>query len=99
MLAPVRERHLQVLREDYPNLDGRRLVLLADRLARIDLASAWLDKQNGLVRNKQGEPYLIVREVEKWASRAEAILAEAEKENRRPKRVDLALEMSALDDG
>lgn len=99
LLAPVREEHLKVLRGDYPDIDDRRLVLLADRLARIDLATAWLDGQKGLVRNKQGEVFGVVREVEKWASRAEAILAEAEKERRKPRRADLAVEMSALGEG
>jgi hypothetical protein len=97
-LAPVRAKHLQVLREDYPDLDTRRLVLLADRFARIDLATAWLDRQKSIVRNSEGEVFLVVREVEKWASRAEQLLAEAERERRRPRRADLALTMSAEED-
>ena len=87
------------LRDDYPHLDDRRLALLADRLARIDLATAWLEKQKSLVHNKQGDVYRVAELVEKWAARAEAVLAEAEKERNKPRRVDLAQEMSALEEG
>lgn len=100
LVAPRREAHLTVLREDYPHLDERRLILMADRLARIDLATAWLEQQKSLVANKQGDVYPVAREVEKWAARAEQVLAEAEKESRKsPKRVDLAVEMAELEEG
>ena len=39
-LAPVREKHRLALKQAYPRLDDRRLALLADRLARIDLVVA-----------------------------------------------------------
>ncbi len=41
-LAPVRERHARELRERYPGLDDYRLAILASRLAKIELATAWL---------------------------------------------------------
>ncbi len=98
-LGPARERHMKALRVDYPNLDNRRLALLADRLARIDLASSWLDKQKGIVHSEDGGVFHIAKEVEKWASRAEVLLERAEAEGRRKPRRDLALEMSAMEDG
>ena len=96
-LAPAREHHMQRLIQDYPGLDNRRLALLADRLARIDLASAWIDQQQSVVRNKSGDVYPIVRDLEKWAARAEQMLREIEAEGRKTPRRDLALEMSAMD--
>jgi hypothetical protein len=80
-LAPVRERHLAELSRDYPKLDSRRLVLLADRMARIEASMDWLDK-NGLVRNAKGDPHPLVKFVERWATRAENLLEAAEHEHR-----------------
>ena len=57
LVAPRREAHMIRLRDDYPHLDDRRLALMADRLARIDLATAWLEKQKSLVHNKEGDVY------------------------------------------
>lgn len=99
LVAPRREQHIAVLRADYPHLDDRRLALMADRLARIDLATAWIEKQKSLVYDKQGNVFQVAREVEKWAARAEQVLAEAEKEGRKTQRVDLATEMAALEEG
>jgi hypothetical protein len=87
-LAPVRERHVAELHRQYPKLDGRRLVLLADRLARIEVATAWLDQRDGVVRNKDGEVFAVVGEVERWSSRAEKVIAEVEAEHRRDRRFD-----------
>jgi hypothetical protein len=83
---------------DYAHLDHRRLALLADRLARIDLATEWLEKQRGLVRNAKGEVYNVAVLVDKWSTRAEQVLREAEAERRRPRRIDLAQDMAALDE-
>ena len=88
-LAPLREAHAASLARDFPNLDDRRLLLLADRLARVDLASGWLDAQGDLVRNSEtGEPFAIVKELERWSSRAEQVLAEVEAEHRKQRRFD-----------
>lgn len=73
-LAPVRLRHAADLRRDFPDLDDRRLALLADRLARIEVAIAWLDEQGGIVRDKHGNPYPIADRIEKWSTRAETVL-------------------------
>lgn len=96
LIAPRREAHLRVLRADYPALDHRRLTLLADRLARIDLATEWLEKQKSIVRNRQGDVYRVAELCDKWACRAEQVIKEAEAESRRPKKIDLAMEMSNL---
>lgn len=87
-IAPLRERHLAELRESYPRLDTRRLILLADRFARIEAASVWLDAQGVIVRNDEGEVFPVVKELERWSSRAEQVLAEAEAEHRQAGRYD-----------
>lgn len=87
-VAPLREKHVAELRRDYPRLDGRRLTLLADRLARIEAASAWLDQQDGLVRDENGEIYAVVKALETWSTRAEVLLAEVEAEQRKHKRFE-----------
>lgn len=87
---------MRALREDYPDLDPRRMALLADRLARIDLVSAWLEKQSGLMKPNADEVFGVVRDLEKWATRAEQVLKEAEADAAASiKPFDLALEMSA----
>ena len=96
-IAPLREKHVAELRGTYPRLDGRRLALLADRLARIELATSWLDAQGGVVRDEEGEVFAVVKELERWASRAEAVLAEVEEEHRQARRFD-ALEGFLEDD-
>jgi hypothetical protein len=87
-LAPVRERHVAELRRDLPKLDARRLALLADRLARVELATVWLDRQDGIVRNRDGEIYAVADRVERWATAAEKVLAEVEADHRRDRRFE-----------
>lgn len=101
LVAPRRAQHIAVLKQDYPHLDDRRLALMADRLARIDLATAWIEKQRSLVYSKQGDVFQVVQLVEKWSQRAEQVLKEAELEAKQQgsKHIDLAREMAALDEG
>jgi transcriptional regulator with XRE-family HTH domain len=87
-IAPLREKHAAELRVSYPRLDDRRLVLLADRLARIEAVSAWLDAQEGIVRDHNGEVYAVVKELERWTSRAEQVLADVEAEHRKARRYE-----------
>jgi hypothetical protein len=49
------------------------------------------------VRNVQGEVFPVVIQVEKWATRAEQVIKEAEAEHRAPQRIDLAASMAALE--
>jgi hypothetical protein len=99
-IIPVREERARVLRAQFPQLDDLRLALLADRLARIAVASAWLDQQeNGVVRDKRGNVFDVADKVEAWSRAAEKILAEIEAESRGAKKLDLASLMSALEDG
>ena len=91
LLRPLRERHARELAEDYPHLDPRRLAILADRLARMDSARAWLDQMGGVVRDADGTVFGVVKELERWANRAEAVLGEAEVEARRIAEVDPVL--------
>jgi DNA-binding transcriptional MerR regulator len=87
-VAPLREKHVAALANDYPRLDDRRRTLLADRLARIEAASAWLDDQESLVRDENGEVYSVVKAVETWSTRAEQLLAEIEAEHKQARRFD-----------
>ena len=97
LLAPMRERHAESLRKDFPALDDRRVALLADRLARVQAASRWLDEQDGIVRDDRGEPYPILRELERWASRAEAALREVEEEHRQANRPNALADFEVAD--
>ena len=83
-LAPLREEHGKSLRADYPHLDGRRLAILADRLARLELGHRWLaSRTSPLVKDEaSGEVWPLLHLVEKWGTRAEQILAELEEEAR-----------------
>lgn len=84
-LAPLQEKHDAELAQDYPNLDRRRRALLADRLARVELASAWT-REHGITPMTRGkrhaEAYPIVDRLERWASRAEDMLAVAQQGER-----------------
>ncbi len=91
-LAPIRQKHLAELHRDYPKLDDRRLVLLADRLARIEAVMSWLDA-NGIVRDRKGEPHPLLPLLERWSIRAEQLLREAEESNRAAS-IDLATALS-----
>ena len=56
--APLRAKHRAELRERFPLIDQQRLQPLSDLLARIDLATDFLDV-NGLIRNThQAHPVL-----------------------------------------
>jgi hypothetical protein len=74
-------------------LDSLRLAILADRLARIDVASTWLDQRGTVVRGKRGEVYDIAVHVERWATRVEQVLGELEREAH-GERVSLAVALS-----
>jgi hypothetical protein len=74
-LAPRREHHARDLRRRYPDLDDLRLTILADRMARLDVATAWLDER-GVVRDARGNVYPVVDRVEEWGRRVENIVAQ-----------------------
>lgn len=87
-LAPLRQEHAEGLRADYPQLDERRLALLADRLARLSSGQRWLDDQGGVVRDKHGNVFPIVDRMEKWGGVAWRILTELETEKRTPRKFE-----------
>ena len=96
LLAPARERLLVGVQEQYPELSDAEQRMLADRLARIELASAFID-QNGLFRNrKRGEPWPIVDRLEKWTNRAENLLRLARIERRQHSPIDVAVALAEL---
>jgi hypothetical protein len=93
-LAPVRERYARDLRERYPSLDDLRLAMLADRLARIELATTWLDGKGTIFRNRRsGLVFDVVDRLERWASRVEQIVADLEREQH-GERIPLAVALS-----
>jgi Homeodomain-like domain len=96
-VGPLREKHAAELARDYPGLDGRRLVLLADRLARIEAASAWLAGRE-IVRNEDGDVYAVVDRLERWASRAEDVLREVAAEHRDANRFEALAEFMVTPD-
>ena len=63
------ERHDRELAHDYPGLDHRRRALLADRLARIELASAFV-AEHGIgpgTKVRRGEVWNVVDKLEQWS--------------------------------
>lgn len=95
-LEPLREQNETALASDYPAMDYRRRALLADRLARIELASAWV-REHGVVKRttskvQRGDVFPIVDRLERWASRAEDLLSAAEAEKRERGRAPVSLE-------
>lgn len=96
LLAPARDRLLIGVQEHYPELSDPEQHMLADRLARIELASAFIDR-NGLFRNrKKGEPWPIVDRLEKWTNRAENLLRLARIERREHSPIDVAVALAEL---
>ena len=78
-LAELRVEHDAALAVDYPSLDVRRRVLLADRLARCQLVMAWCD-ENGITpsgKARHGQAFAIVGHLDKWSAQADALLAQA----------------------
>lgn len=81
-LAKPRQEWANTLRKLYPWLDDIRLATLSDRLSRLGKAHGWLDEQADIVRDDDGVPWPLVRDVEKWATRTEQMVAELEAEAR-----------------
>src|SRR5437762_359976 len=79
-LAPVRARHAEELRRDFPALDDRRLSLLADCLARCEVAARWLDRRGRVVKDDTGEVFPVVRELARWGQQAWGMIGEVEQE-------------------
>lgn len=97
-LAPVRQKHADMLRADYPHLDARRVALLADRLAVTELAAGWLDEQGTVVRTKAGQVFDVADKLASWTAKAWQMLSEVEAECRESTaKVDLSTAMSEPD--
>jgi hypothetical protein len=83
-IAEPLQRHREELRRDYPALDDRRLALLAEPLARIEVAVAWLEAQDGLHDDK-GRLYAVIDRLESWTTTAWKRLTDVEREARESK--------------
>jgi len=73
-LAPLRDHHRGELMRRFPQLDEHRLSLLADLLARCELARDFIDVR-GLMRNTR-EPHLVLELLSRWERRAWEMLGE-----------------------
>jgi hypothetical protein len=51
-VAPIRDRHLEALRERFPDADVAMLSVQASRLAIMELIGTWLDSR-GILRNRR----------------------------------------------
>ena len=89
-LQPLRAQHRAALRQRFPGLDAQRLSLLADLLARIDLAGEFIDV-HGLMRNTR-QPHPVLELLSRWERRAWEMLSalEAEDQAKRESRAEMA---------
>lgn len=77
----MRERHARELRESYPWLPGRRVALLSDLSARVELAARWAEER-GITSNRHGRVYPVVDRLEAWSRRLTDELAKLDVEAR-----------------
>jgi hypothetical protein len=82
LLEPLRERHRCELKADYPHLDGRRLAILADLLASLELACGYLDRRGLVADRRTLEVRPIVAHVDRWRREAWSMLAQLDAEQR-----------------
>ena len=85
-LEAARGRHEAELAEDYPRMDRRRRAMLADRLARVEAAAAFV-AEHGIgpgTKVRRGEVWAITDKLEQWARAAEHLLALAEGQRAEP---------------
>ena len=92
-LATARERHARDLGERYRWIDPRRRALQAQRLAQIELGAAWLEGQDGVVRDDEGVVFDVANKVASWSTQAEAWFAQAESEQREARKFDALAEV------
>ena len=79
-LTPLRAKHRAELLQRFPQLDAQRLSLLADLLARIELAGEFIDV-HGLMRNTR-ETHPVLELLSRWERRAWEMLSTLEAEHR-----------------
>jgi len=83
-IAPVREEHARGLAERYPQMNPARRALQSQRLAQIDLASAWLDERGTVVRDEMGNVLDVATKLAAWLAAAERWFQDADAELRGP---------------
>ncbi len=73
-LRKARERYAADALRRWPHAANTAVISTwADRCARLESAQRFLDTKGGVVRDEFGEPFPIVREIEKWATRIEQL--------------------------
>lgn len=95
-IAPLRQRHLEKTKRKFPDLDDERAVLLAELLAKVDLAMAYVDRKGIIRSDRTGAVWPVVIQAEKWEARAMALLKEIAAENKQANTFDLATEFTKL---
>lgn len=70
LLDPLRERHRAELLVDHPAIVSRRLTLLSDLLARIELVSSYLDHPELVKDRRTLEPRPLVKLLDQWQTKA-----------------------------
>jgi hypothetical protein len=95
-LAPLRAQHRSALLQRFPGLDEQRLSLLADLLARIELAGEFIDV-HGLMRNTR-QPHPVLELLSRWERRAWEMLSALEAEHRAQREPHAAKAVSPSED-
>jgi hypothetical protein len=67
-------------------------------LAQLELGAAWLDRQDGVVRDDEGVVFDVANKVSSWSTQAEAWFAQAEAERREARRFDVLAEVMEDDE-
>jgi hypothetical protein len=78
----ARSKHRGELLQRFPGLDRRRLDLLSDLLARIDMAREYLD-DHGLMRNTR-EAHPLLDRLDRWERRSWQMLSELQPTKQAP---------------
>jgi hypothetical protein len=94
-LAPLRAQHRAALLRRVPQLDAQRRSLLADLLARIELAGEFIDV-HGLMRNTR-QPHPVLELLSRWR-RAWEMLSALEAEHRAQREPHAAKAVSPSED-
>ena len=95
-LAPLRAQHRAALLRRVPQLDAQRRSLLADLLARIELAGEFIDV-HGLMRNTR-ETHPVLELLSRWERRAWEMLSALEAEHRAQREPHAAKAVSPIED-
>lgn len=95
-LAPLRVEGERWARGRWPWLDDARVALVADLMARTELARRWIEAQGTVVRNKAGEVYPVVDRLERWSARLDDLIGRLDRETAERDKVNPIAELAAI---